>query len=149
MIDNDHETVFVVDNFDGSIFQQLQRAGCRIVSPAVIMRCAMYGEVWLVAFTQSVEVFPLKLLNHSFVKQLKLLLLFCDVNAVLCKSCFHCHCHLLNWPSFWSLKTFSDEVIKMFVYNLCYLLCRSCRRSPDRYTAWQWINSFYAFLASK
>ena len=47
MIDNDHETVFVVDNFDGSIFQQLQRAGCRIVSPAVILRCTMYGEVWL------------------------------------------------------------------------------------------------------
>jgi len=45
MIDNDYETVFVVDNFDGSIFQQLQKAGCRIVSPAVILRCAMYGEV--------------------------------------------------------------------------------------------------------
>jgi len=46
MIDNDYETVFIVDNFDGSIFQQLQRAQCRIVSPAVMLHCAMYGEVW-------------------------------------------------------------------------------------------------------
>jgi len=45
MIDNDYETVFIVDNFDGSIFQQLQKADCRIVSPAVILRCAMYGKV--------------------------------------------------------------------------------------------------------
>ena len=48
MIDNDYETVFIVDNFDGSIFQQLQRAGCRIFAPAVILRCAMYGEVRVV-----------------------------------------------------------------------------------------------------
>lgn len=45
MIDNNYETIFIVDNFDGSIFQQLQRAGCRIVAPPVILRCATYGEV--------------------------------------------------------------------------------------------------------
>jgi len=45
MIENNYETIFIVDNFDGSIFQQLLKAGCRIVSPAVILRCAMYGEV--------------------------------------------------------------------------------------------------------
>jgi len=45
MIDNDYETVFIVDNFDGSIFQQLQKAGCRIVSSVVILRCVMFGEV--------------------------------------------------------------------------------------------------------
>jgi len=45
MIDDDYETVFIVDNFDGSIFQQLQKAKCRIVSHAVILRCAMFGEV--------------------------------------------------------------------------------------------------------
>jgi hypothetical protein len=41
----DHNTVFVVDNFDGTIFQELHKHHCRIVGPPVITWCAMYGEV--------------------------------------------------------------------------------------------------------
>ena len=45
MNDAEEDTVFVLDNFDGSIFQQLHQAGCRIVAPPVIFKCAMYNEV--------------------------------------------------------------------------------------------------------
>lgn len=37
--------MFVVDNFDGTIFQELRKHHCRIVGPSVITRCVMYDEV--------------------------------------------------------------------------------------------------------
>ena len=66
MIDNNYETVFIVDNFDGSIFQQLQRAGCRIVAPPVILRCAMYGEV-SVAFVRGLPRAALEVLWNNLM----------------------------------------------------------------------------------
>ncbi|KAI0240758.1 Protein ECT2 [Lamellibrachia satsuma] len=44
MNNTDDDTVFVLENFDGDIFQQLRRARCRILGPPVIIRCAQDGE---------------------------------------------------------------------------------------------------------
>lgn len=41
----DVNTVFVVENFEGSIFHQLYKEGCRIVAPPVILRSAEEREV--------------------------------------------------------------------------------------------------------
>ena len=47
MNDTDDDTVFVVENFDGDVFQQLHRARCRIVGPPVIIKCARDRQVGL------------------------------------------------------------------------------------------------------
>ena len=39
------ETIFILDNFDGSLFQQLHKNRCRIVAPPVIIKCAFNSEV--------------------------------------------------------------------------------------------------------
>lgn len=39
------ETIFILDNFDGSLFQQLNKNRCRIVAPPVIIKCAFNSEV--------------------------------------------------------------------------------------------------------
>lgn len=44
MTDTDDDTVFVVENFDGDIFQQLRRGRCRILGPPVIIKCARDKE---------------------------------------------------------------------------------------------------------
>jgi hypothetical protein len=51
MTSAEDDTVFVLDNFDGSIFQRIHKAGCRIVAPPVIFWCAMYGKVWKCSFS--------------------------------------------------------------------------------------------------
>ena len=45
MKDADDETVFVVETFEGSIFQQLYREGCRIVASPVVLKAALNNEV--------------------------------------------------------------------------------------------------------
>ena len=47
MTDTDDDTVFVIENFDGDVFQQLRRGRCRILGPPVIIKCARGGEVCL------------------------------------------------------------------------------------------------------
>ncbi|OXB64608.1 hypothetical protein ASZ78_008181 [Callipepla squamata] len=42
------ETVFVVTDFQGSIFNNLCKAECRVVGPPVVLHCAQKGEVKLV-----------------------------------------------------------------------------------------------------
>ena len=41
----DYDTVFIIDNFDGDLFMRLHKAGCRILGPPVIIRCATLDEV--------------------------------------------------------------------------------------------------------
>ena len=36
----DDHVVFVSDNFEGDIYQRLNRHGCRIFAPPVILKCA-------------------------------------------------------------------------------------------------------------
>lgn len=45
MKDADEDTVFIVENFEGSIFQQLYKEGCRIVAPPVVVKSAKMKEV--------------------------------------------------------------------------------------------------------
>lgn len=45
MKDADEDTVFVVENFEGSIFQQLYKEGCRIVAPPVVIKSAKMKKV--------------------------------------------------------------------------------------------------------
>ena len=40
MRDAEEDTIFVLDNFEGNIFQKLHRAGSRIVGPPVLIECA-------------------------------------------------------------------------------------------------------------
>nr|AUG84409.1 ECT2 [Platynereis dumerilii] len=40
----DDDTVFIMDNFDGQLFQQLHSAGARIMGPAVIIKNANLGK---------------------------------------------------------------------------------------------------------
>ena len=37
---NDYDTVFVMDKFEGDIFMRLHKAGCRIIGPPVVIKCA-------------------------------------------------------------------------------------------------------------
>ena len=38
-------TMFVLENFDGDIYQRLNRESCRIFAPPVIIQCANEGKV--------------------------------------------------------------------------------------------------------
>lgn len=39
------ETVFVIADFQDSIFNKLYKADCRILGPPIVLRCAQKGEV--------------------------------------------------------------------------------------------------------
>lgn len=39
------ETVFVVADFQDSIFNDLHKADCRVLGPPVVLHCARKGEV--------------------------------------------------------------------------------------------------------
>lgn len=45
MNDADYDTIFIVDNFDGDIYNRLHKEGCRILGPPVIIRCSQNNEV--------------------------------------------------------------------------------------------------------
>jgi len=47
MKDADEDTIFVVENFDGTIFRSLHREDCRIIAPPVIIKAARDGTVSL------------------------------------------------------------------------------------------------------
>lgn len=44
MNDADYDTIFIVDNFDGDIYNRLHKEGCRILGPPVIIRCSQNNE---------------------------------------------------------------------------------------------------------
>lgn len=54
MKDADEDTVFVVEKFEGSIFQQLYKEGCRIVAPPVVIKSATMKQV--VMFCSATQV---------------------------------------------------------------------------------------------
>lgn len=39
------ESVFVITDFQGSIFNNLCKADCRVIGPPVVLHCAQKGEV--------------------------------------------------------------------------------------------------------
>ncbi|KAK2141472.1 hypothetical protein LSH36_1092g00051 [Paralvinella palmiformis] len=44
MNDATYDTIFIVDNFDGDIYNRLRKEGCRILGPPVIIRCSQNNE---------------------------------------------------------------------------------------------------------